>query len=191
MKKFFHNVDKSILIRNSFLLPILLVVIMSISHVVSWYDMGNPFSWAIYLSVAIEIFALASVAATGINAKRTAVWFLFVLVTIIQIIGNIFFTYKEIKITDQSYVNWMELIGPIFPDWTAVMHRRFLAVIQGGTLPFMSLIALYFYIKFYDSEKKNDLEDDVDNIETKETIVEEKEKKDVLERNRRLHPARQ
>ena len=68
------------------MIPILLVVIMSISHVVSWYELGNPLSWAIYLSIAIEIFALASVSASTLSGTKKAIWFLFGLVTAIQIL---------------------------------------------------------------------------------------------------------
>jgi hypothetical protein len=156
MRKFFNNirnVKKSTLIRNSFLLPILLVVAMSISHVISWYDIGNPISWAVYLSIAIEIFALASVSATGIPMKRGSIWALFSLVTIIQIIGNVYFTYLDIDITSKLFTDWVELIQPWFEDWSMIDHKRFLALIQGGTLPFMSLIALHFYIKFNDNLK--------------------------------------
>ena len=42
-------------VRAMFLIPILLVAGISISHVVSWYDLTNPISWAIYLSIAIEV----------------------------------------------------------------------------------------------------------------------------------------
>ena len=52
--------------RAMFLVPILLVAGISISHVVSWYNLANPISWAIYLSIAIEIGAMtALVAATN------------------------------------------------------------------------------------------------------------------------------
>ena len=142
--------NRDAIIRNSFLLPILLVVIMSISHVVSWYDLGNPISWAIYLSVAIEIFALASVSASSIKMKRGSIWFLFGLVTLIQITGNIFYEFRDINPTGADFISWMELIQPIFEDWEVLEHRRFLAAIQGGTLPLMSLTALHFYIKFSD-----------------------------------------
>ena len=144
--------NRDSIIRNSFLLPILLVVIMSISHVVSWYDIGNPMSWAIYLSVAIEIFALASVAAASIDIKKGSIWFLFGLVTFIQIVGNIFFGYQDINVTDPNFLSWVELVQPAFSDWDIIDHRRLLATIQGGTLPLMSLTALHFFIKF--SEKK-------------------------------------
>ena len=80
-------------VRAMFLIPILLVAGISISHVVSWYDLTNPISWAIYLSIAIEVGAMtALVAAT--NRIKGGVWFMFGLVTFIQMIGNIFFSFK-------------------------------------------------------------------------------------------------
>ncbi len=144
--------NKNLIIRNTFLLPILLVVIMSISHVVSWYDLGNPLSWAIYLSIAIEVFALTSISAATINVNRASIWFLFGLVTFIQIVGNIFFEYREISVTDASFLSWVELIKPFFDDWDVTDHRRLLAIFQGGTLPIMSLTALHYYMKFKDQE---------------------------------------
>ena len=75
--------------RFMFLIPILLVAAISISHVVTWYDIANPINWAIYLSIAIEIGAMtALVAAT--NQIKGSVWFMFGLVTFIQMVGNIF-----------------------------------------------------------------------------------------------------
>ena len=44
----------------SFLVPILTVAVVSISHVTKWYGISNPVSWAIYLSVGIEIAALSA-----------------------------------------------------------------------------------------------------------------------------------
>jgi hypothetical protein len=129
---------------------------MSISHVVSWYDLGNPISWAIYLSISIEIFALASVSAATVKMNRGSIWFLFGLVTIIQVIGNIFFEYKEIRLNDPDFLSWIELISPFFEDWTPVDHRRLLAIFQGGTIPIMSLTALHYYIKFTDNLKEED-----------------------------------
>jgi len=147
---------RDVLIKNSFLLPILLVVAMSISHVVSWYDLGNPFAWAVYLSIAIEIFALASVSAASININRASVWFLFALVTSIQIIGNVFFEFNDIDQNGSLFKSWMELVQPFFEDWTPVDHRRLLAIVQGGSIPMMSLIALNYYIKFGDKLRQKE-----------------------------------
>ncbi len=191
MIKWIKN-NRNTIIRNSFLLPILLVVIMSISHVVSWYDIGNPLSWAIYLSVAVEIFALASVSAATIKMSKGSIWFLFILVTLIQLIGNVFYEYKEISLTDLGFISWVELVTPWFDNWTILDHKRFLALIQGGTLPIMSLTSLHFYIQFNDNledhttviENKNDdteyqtqLDDKVEEFKTEE-IVTKKYKKE-------------
>ena len=81
--------------RFMFLIPILLVAAISISHVVTWYDMANPINWAIYLSVAIEIAAMTALVAASTKV-RGGVWFMFGLVTLIQVIGNVFYCYKEI-----------------------------------------------------------------------------------------------
>lgn len=150
MIKWIKN-NRNTIIRNSFLLPILLVVIMSISHVVSWYDIGNPLSWAIYLSIAIEIFALASVSAASIKMNKGSIWFLFILVTLIQLIGNVFYEYKEISLLDSGFLSWVELVTPWFDEWTILDHKRLLALVQGGTLPIMSLTSLHFYIQFNDN----------------------------------------
>lgn len=177
MLKWFKNLDRSTVIKNSFLLPILLVVIISISHVVSWYDLGNPIAWAIYLSVAIEVFALASISAASIRSSKTSIWFLFGVVTAIQIIGNVFFTFNDIQTSGPLFTSWVDLVSPIFPDWTPDDHRRLLALVQGGSLPVMSLTALHFYLKFSEQaesisdnpiEKLNDVNTQGDDAPTDE-----------------------
>jgi hypothetical protein len=190
MKNFFlklKSIKRSTIIKNSFLIPILSVVAMSISHVISWYDIGNPFAWAVYLSIAVEIFALASVSAASIKIKKGSIWLLFALVTLIQIIGNVFFTYQDIHITSYAYTSWIELVQPWFEGWTPTDHRRLLALVQGGTLPFMSLIALHFYIKFNDnlSKEEDDRGDSPDTPITPEPLYldvkESEEEESVIE----------
>lgn len=160
MLEWFKNNKKGI-IRGMFLVPILLVMIISISHVVSWYSLSNPFSWAIYLSVAIEIAAMSSIAAASVKVKG-GVWLVFIIVTLIQFIGNIFFCYNEINATSKEFKSWVELTGPIFEglgsDITDVIsQKRWLALLEGGLLPIISLASLHFFIKYggVDDEKIN------------------------------------
>jgi hypothetical protein len=141
--------------RTMFLVPILLVAGISISHVVSWYDIANPISWAIYLSIAIEVGAMtALVAAT--NKIKGGVWFMFGIVTFIQMIGNIFFSYKEIDANGDLFKSWVELTGPIWEslgsDTTDVISmKRWLAFLEGGLLPIISLTSLHFFVKYDDN----------------------------------------
>jgi hypothetical protein len=152
--------------RTMFLIPIFLVAGISISHVVSWYDIANPFNWAVYLSIAIEVGAMtALIAAT--NKIKGGVWFMFGLVTVIQMIGNIFFSFKEIDVNGELFRSWVELTSPLWDMMGSdpndlLSQKRWLAFLEGGLLPIISLTSLHFFTK-YDNGKK---------VTEKEVIVE-------------------
>lgn len=143
----------------SFLVPILAVAFVSISHVTIWYGLTNPVSWAIYLSVGIEIAALSALAA--ISAKMgKKVYFPFGIVTLIQFIGNIFFAYQFIDVNSQSFKDWVDLVDPIVSymgveSGDIVGHKRFLALFSGGMLPIISLSFLHMLVKFEEEDKNN------------------------------------
>jgi len=141
--------------KNMFLVPIVLVAVISISHVVSWYSLSNPINWAIYLSIAIEVGAMTSLIAAT-KKIRGGVWFMFGLVTFIQMIGNIFYSYVQIDETGELFRNWVELTTPLFElmgteSSEIISHKRWLALLEGGLLPLISLTALHFYTKYDDS----------------------------------------
>lgn len=167
------------IIRGMFLVPILLVMIISISHVVSWYNIANPFSWAIYLSVAIEIAAMSSIAAASVKVKG-GVWLVFIIVTLIQFIGNIFFCYNEINSNSQNFKSWVELTGPIFESLGSdivdtIAQKRWLALLEGGLLPIISLASLHFFIKYggIDDEQVKVVETMKDEPKVEEAKIEE------------------
>ena len=151
--------------RTMFLVPIILVAGISISHVVAWYDIANPISWAVYLSIAIEVAAMTALVAV-MNRIKGGVWFMFGLVTLIQMIGNIFFSFNEVDSEGELFKSWIELTSPL---WDAigsdindvVSMKRWLAFLEGGLLPIISLTSLHFFIKYDDkpltlnSETKN------------------------------------
>jgi len=168
--------------RAMFLVPILLVAAISISHVVTWYEMANPINWAIYLSIAIEVGAMtALVAAT--NKIRGGVWFMFGLVTFIQMVGNIFYSYYQIDETGKLFQSWIELTAPVWElmgtETTDIVGmKRWLAFLEGGLLPLISLTSLHFFVTYEKEEeveeelkKKISLEQDV----VKNTIVDTNE----------------
>ena len=112
MKEWIKNNINNIII-GSFLIPILLVAFVSISHVTTFYGLSNPFSWAIYLSVAVEIAALASLA--GISAKfGKFIYIPFGIVTLIQLVGNFFYSYSFVDMDSESFRNWVDMTSGIF-----------------------------------------------------------------------------
>jgi hypothetical protein len=171
----FQKNFKSI-IYIAFLVPILTVAFVSISHVTSWYGLSNPLSWAIYLSVGIEIAALSALAAISAQMGKK-VYFPFGIVTLIQFIGNIFFAYQYIDVTSQSFKDWMDLVDPIVSylgveSGDPIGHKRFLALFSGGMLPIISLSFLHMLVKFEEDEKKvgPQLPEEI-NVEELSTII--------------------
>ena len=145
------------IIYVSFLVPIITVAIVSISHVTAWYGISNPVSWAIYLSVGIEIAALSALAAISAQMGKK-VYFPFGIVTLIQFIGNIFFAYQFIDIDGKSFRDWVDMVDPLVSflgveSGDMLGHKRFLALFAGGMLPLISLSFLHMLVKFEEEDK--------------------------------------
>jgi len=161
MKNWFNKNYKTLII-SAFLIPIIIVAFVSISHVTVWYDISNPDNWAAYLSVGIEIAALSALAAISANMGRK-VYFPFVIVTLIQFIGNIFFAYQFIDINGKLFRSWVELVAPLLStmgveETDFIGHKRFLALFSGGLLPMISLSFLHMLVKFSEENKAKSVE---------------------------------
>ena len=169
------------LIYVAFLVPIITVAIVSISHVTKWYGISNPLSWSIYLSVGIEIAALSALAAIAAQMGKK-VYFPFIIVTLIQFIGNIFFAYQYIDMNSQSFRDWVDMVDPIVQflgveSGDLIGHKRFLALFAGGMLPIISLSFLHMLVKFEEEEKKKlptqTLDIDIEKLSTEAGKMEE------------------
>ena len=160
----------------AFLVPILLVALVSISHVTKWYAISNPTSWSVYLSVAVEIAALSTLAAIAARMGKK-VYFPFAIVTLIQFIGNVFFAYQYIDIASQSFRDWVDMVDPLVQylgveSGDFIGHKRFLAFFAGGMLPIISLSFLHMLVKFEEEEKKQVVTLDPSKIDIDELSLE-------------------
>lgn len=158
--KHWINKNYKTLIIAAFLIPILTVAVVSISHVTQWYGISNPVTWAVYLSIGIEIAALSALAAISAN-MGSKVYFPFAIVTLIQFIGNIFFAYSYIDIDSKSFKDWVDLVSPLIEflgvdQGDFVGHKRFLALFAGGMLPIISLSFLHMLVKFTEEDRNKE-----------------------------------
>lgn len=145
----------------AFLVPIITVALVSISHVSLWYGLSNPPSWAIYLSIGVEIAALSALAAISVNLG-SKVYLPFSVVTFIQFIGNVFFAYSYINVDTKLFLDWVDLVSPIISFMGVeptdfVGHKRLLALFSGGLLPIISLSFLHMLVKFSEDNKNKEL----------------------------------
>lgn len=184
--KHWINKNYKTLIITAFLIPIITVAIVSISHVTTWYGISNPITWAVYLSIGIEIAALSALAAISANMGKK-VYFPFAIVTLIQFIGNIFFAYSYINVNSQSFKDWVDLVSPLVSfmgvEATDVVgHKRFLALFAGGMLPMISLSFLHMLVKFTEEDRVKEVEEEEHLKEIQENAI----KADVADEMARL-----
>lgn len=179
MKNWLQKNVKNIII-TAFVIPILLVALVSISHVTSFYGLSNPVTWAVYLSVGIEIAALSALAAVSVNMGRF-VYLPFFVVTLIQMIGNIFYSFSYIDETGQQFQDWVNMVGGLFENMGIEKtdlntHKTIVAFLSGGLLPVISLTFAHMLVKF--SEQKSE-----ETTEQKEVLSED-EFKEILKQRR-------
>ena len=184
------NKNLKSIIAISFVIPILLVAFVSISHVTTFYELANPISWAIYLSVAIEIAALGALAGITANMGRF-IYVPFGIVTFIQLLGNVFFSYSYIDETSEMFRQWVEMVAPLFdlmgvdPD-DFIGHKRILSMFIGGLLPMISLTFAHMLVKFSEQKKLQD-EDvvtdkvDIEELSTKAGMMEKELEEEVYQ----------
>jgi predicted PurR-regulated permease PerM len=146
----------------------------------------------VYLSIAVEIAAMSAIAAASVKVKGFSVWFVFIIVTFIQFVGNIYFSYTEINEASKFFKQWVELTQPVIDAMgidveDVIAQKRFLALLEGGLLPLISLTCLHFFIQY--EGKPKSIEELVEEIEDlKEEVKEEVEelKEEVEEINEAL-----
>lgn len=148
-------------IIGTFVSLYLLVSIISTIHVVDFFRLSNPEWLAISLAIGFELGAAASLAAliTLDKMNKTMVWALFIVITGMQMQGNMYYAYTYIE----NYQGWVELFNIV--EWEPIAQKRLLAGVSGAILP---LVALGFIKSLVDYIKP---EDDVEPIRVEDLDV--------------------
>ena len=191
----FYKIVKSFfkIEHNVFLVPIIISVLVSLFHVVSWWELTNPIYWAIYLSIAIEVAVLATIRNPKIS---NIIWIPFTLVTLIQVVGNIFAHYQYINIESELFISWLELVNPILEylelndSMNVGWHKRFLAISSGIFIPGISISFFHMYLKAVknNSDKTKDIVKDEPKEKKKPIEDTEKGDKSIKKENKVITP---
>ena len=170
----------------------LLSSLISMIHLFNMYDLGNIEILAIASAICIELGAISSFLSLSILSKlnRTIVWSIFILLFLLQIIGNIYYSFDYITIkmtTNSTYLNsFQELMNRFFTDIELPDVKLILSIIIGAPIPIISLMllkSLMDYIKPSKNtdENNNELNDEniiekklIQNIENENDNIEEK-----------------
>jgi len=124
-----------VFIISTFVTLYLLVSIISTIHVIDFFLMSNPKWLAISLAIAFEVGAAASLASiiTLDKMNKGIVWGLFILLTLMQAMGNTYYTYVHLN----NFQGWIELFGLV--DEELIYQKRVLSIVSGAILPVVAL----------------------------------------------------
>lgn len=112
-----------------------LVATISMIHSIKFFGLSNSNAMSVTLSVAFELGQVAALCGILILDKTSkgVVWALFLLLTSMQIMSNVYFSYVNLG----DYKAWSELFGLVEED--AIFQKRILSIISGGILPIVAL----------------------------------------------------
>jgi hypothetical protein len=107
---------------------------------------------SIALASAFEVGQVAALCGILILDKtsRGVVWSLFILLTSMQIMSNVYFSYKYMG----DFSTWSELFGLIDEDKD--VQKRALAIISGGVLPVVALGFIKSLVDYIRPSKQED-----------------------------------
>lgn len=113
----------------------IIVSLISTLHVIEFFELSNPRWLAISLAIAFEIGAAASLASIIVLEKtsKTLVWTLFILLTAMQMQGNMFYAYTHLE----NFTDWIELFG--LQEEELITQKRILSIVSGAILPVIAL----------------------------------------------------
>jgi ABC-type multidrug transport system fused ATPase/permease subunit len=140
----------------------LIVSLISTIHVIDFFKLSNPDWLAISLAIAFEVGAAASLAAIIVleRTSKSLVWFLFILLTAMQAMGNTYYAYTNL----QEFQGWIELFGLVEEE--EIAQKRILSIISGAILPIVALgfiKSLVDYIRPHEDENGRVVIDDEPN----------------------------
>lgn len=158
----------NLFIIGTFVLLYIITSLISTIHVIEFFRLSNPEWLAISLAISFEIGAAASLASLVVLEKmnKTVVWILFIVLTLMQAMGNMYYSYHHAN----NYEQWMELFGLIEEE--PIYQKRILSFISGAILP---LVSLGFIKSLVDYIRPDVSKIHIDNNSESDDIIEEEQ----------------
>ena len=179
---------KSYIYIGLFAILYLVVAFVSLIHAVSFFGLANVNWMAIMLSIAFELgqaAVLFSILTSSKDRKRFMPWVLMCILTAVQVLGNVYSSYKHIVTYSPENLRYFK--EPIF-IWTSLpdnVATVIITYIVGAILPITALL-LTSMVANYIEDIRHDVDKNEKTEETHEEVVPEdnvEEAKELLEDN--------
>jgi uncharacterized membrane protein YhaH (DUF805 family) len=142
----------------AFILPPVVISIISMIHVVSFFELSNNSFLSWMLAAAFEFASISALfALTALTKiKKNTIWTLFFAIVLMQVIGNMYHSYIHINPSDPNLLKLFSIIG--IEAANLIWTQRILGFLQGGILPIISLSFVKAVVEYLNVNRdKNDL----------------------------------
>ena len=163
------------IVIGSFLAVPVLSSLISTIHIITFFGLGNMSWMAIILALAFEIGSIASLMTLTVLDKvnRFAVWFIFFVLVVMQMLGNVYYTYDFISQAIVSNPQWIDSFIDLVEMMTMQkLEQRttkfILSLLIGLPIPIISLA----FLKSVSDYLKPDtnVQEKIDTINTSEEL---------------------
>lgn len=161
------------LILAAFLAIPLISSIISMFHLVEFFELGNTSWMALGLGISFEIGSIASLLTMTIldKIKSWMIYSIFIILVSLQIIGNVYFSFDYINKALIENVQWLnsavELFSYIFGNDLQTI-KIFLAFLIGTPIPLIALLFLKSTVDYLkpDNVQNKIIQENVTNTNT-------------------------
>lgn len=182
------SLTKRVIVGCFLLVPILSSIISTV-HLVDLFLLGNP-TWISYtMAIAIELGAIASFLTLSILSRinRTIVWSMFIVLFLMQVIGNVYFGFKYVSdklAMDPAWLdNFREMMGFFFYDLDVPTAKMILSMMIGILIPLLSVFLLKSTVDYLGNDQEENIVPSQENEELVPLHIKSPETLDVVEKN--------
>lgn len=182
------------IVIGSFLAVPALSSLISTIHIVTFFGLGNMSWMAIILALAFEIGSIASLMTLTVLDKinKTAVWFIFFVLVVMQMLGNVYYTYDFISsamtLNPQWIDSFIDLVEMMTMQKLEERTTKFiLSLLIGLPIPVISLAFLKSVSDYLKPDNKENTEkEEKIEIEAKELILSDSKYEEETQENLKI-----
>ena len=148
----------------------LAVGFVSVYHAINFFAISNEGWLALILAIAFEIGQAAVLFSLLVNkSKKTMPWILMVVLTLVQVLGNVYSSYQYAAINSMDEIKYFtDSVLFYLQDTNPQVNQVMISYITGAILPIVALCMTSMIVDVSGVDNKNEVVEDKPEEETKE-----------------------
>jgi hypothetical protein len=139
----------------AFIVPPLVISIISMIHSVTFFELTNSLLLSWSLAAAFEFASISALFALTALSKinRNTIWILFGAIVLIQMIGNMYHSIINLNLSNPDLIKLFQVLS--ISTENLPWAFRILAFLQGGILPIISLSFVKATVEYLSFNRKD------------------------------------